>query len=743
MVFRPMSFGKYVLLRRIAIGGMAEVFRAKAFGAEGFEKLVAIKRMLPHLSADHQFVSMFINEAKLAASLSHANIVQIYDFGCIDNLYYLSMEYVRGKDVADIIRALRERGLAAPIEMACHVIIQSLHGLGYAHTRTDGQGQPISLVHRDMSPHNLIVSHEGEVKILDFGIAKAKSSTVQTTGGVLKGKYSYMSPEQAHGMKVDSRTDLFSLGICFYELLTLTKMFHGQNDLSVLEKVRETNFIRPRDLNEHIPEELERLLLKALEKNPDDRWSSAAEWREALESFLFKSGLHYSPSWMNSFMHELFRDEIAREQVLASEEDAKAEDLRTEARRVARVEAIRQSVAVQQVSVPSRPPIREVEPEPSLPSRETERAAKSLAMMRSERELAEAEELAAMDEVEAEELPRIAGEEEDAMPTVELSRPMSAAPGRQTIPPRVRTGAPPPPIESSPPQRAEDEDDDLGDTVHDDVRVPPRPRDDEEGLENTVTVQDDSRAPGEVTGNRPLTDSDLEGSSLPTLRKPRTPVRPVPDTAILSGALSEPTARPVPSRGGRSPWQLALVVVAAVVAATAGTAWWMRSHPPEPGEGAGGGEVEAVDAGEDEPQPTVGPSADAEPEPPRDGGEAVAEVPDAGAPPAADPGPPEAEDAGTQVAHGADEAKPPPPPHKQRRKVPACPSRGNGTLDVGVVGSWAGVYIDGVKIRNTPLVGYSIRAGYHKVELRDGGGGIMRTWSVCLRPNAKLKLLHQ
>ncbi|HOX43503.1 MAG TPA: protein kinase [Myxococcota bacterium] len=742
MVFRPMSFGKYVLLRRIAIGGMAEVFRAKAFGAEGFEKLVAIKRMLPHLSADHQFVSMFINEAKLAASLSHANIVQIYDFGCIDNLYYLSMEYVRGKDVADIIRALRERGLSAPIEMACYVMIQSLHGLGYAHSRTDGQGQPISLVHRDMSPHNLIVSHEGEVKILDFGIAKAKSSTVQTTGGVLKGKYSYMSPEQAHGMKVDSRTDLFSLGICFYELLTLTKMFHGQNDLSVLEKVRETNFIRPRDLNENIPEELERLLLKALEKNPDDRWSSAAEWREALESFLFKAGLHYSPSWLNNFMHELFREEIAKEQVQASEEDAKADDLRTEARRVARVEAIRQSVAVQQVGPPSRPPIREVEPEPSLPSRETERAARSLLQLRSEREFAPDDELDGLDEVEAEELPLITAADEDAMPTVELSRPQPVLPGRQSIPARLRTSAPPPPVGSSPPQPAVDDDDDLGDTVHDDVRASARPADDGEGFENTVTVQDDARAPGSVTGTRPLTPADLEGS-LPTFRKPRTPVRPVPDTSILPAGLSEPTARPSPPRAGRSPWQLALVVVAAVVAATAGTAWWMRAHPPEPGGGEGGGEVEAVDAGEGDPGPALGPSAGDEPAEERDAGQAVADSPDAGAPPAEDPGRAEAVDAGAQVAQREDEGKAPPPPRKQRRRVPSCSTRGTGTLDVGVVGGWAGVYIDGVKIRNTPLVGYSTRAGWHKVELRDGGGSVIRTWSVCLRTNAKLKLLHQ
>jgi len=742
MVFRPTSFGKYVLLRRIAIGGMAEVFRAKVFGAEGFEKLVAIKRMLPHLSSDHQFVSMFINEAKLAASLSHANIVQIYDFGCIDNLYYLSMEYVRGKDVADIIRALRERGLGAPVEMACYVMIQALHGLNYAHGRTDSQGQTISLVHRDMSPHNLIVSHEGEVKILDFGIAKAKSSTVQTTGGVLKGKYSYMSPEQAHGMKVDHRTDLFSLGICFYELLTLTKMFHGQNDLSVLEKVRETNFIRPRDLNEHIPEELERLLLKALEKNPADRWESAAAWREALESFLFKSGMHYSPSWLANFMHELFREEISKEQVLASEEDSKAEDMRTEARRVARVEAIRQSVAVQQVSSPSRPPIREVEPEPSLPSRETERAALSLVRLRSERALSVADDFDSLEEVEPdqevlpEDLPRVTAEDgdEDAMPTVELSRPMPA--GRQSIPPRVRAAAPGPPLGPSAPPPPDDELDDFADTVHDDVRATDRHGGADEG-ESTVTVQDERRAAGgEVTGTRPLTPADLEGS-LPTLRKPRTPVQPaVPNTTILPGAvLEDATVRPRDQGGERSPWRLALLVVVVAVAATAGTAFWMRANPPEP---AGPG-----DAGGSGALPPPRP-AEEEAGPP-DAGAAVVEAEDAGAPEVVDAGPPVEPDAGPpQLTSGDDPGRARPPVNRrQRRKQPTCSTRGTGTLDVGVVGGWAGVYIDGVKVRNTPLVGHSLRAGLHRVELRDGGGSVIRTWTVCLRANAKLKLLHQ
>ncbi len=171
MVFRPTTFGKYVLLKRIAIGGMAEVFRAKAFGAEGFEKLVAVKRMLPHLSADNQFVEMFINEAKLAAVLNHVNVAQIYDFGCIDKLYFISLEYVYGKDIADIIRVLRERNLTTPLELACFLMIEVLNGLDYAHRLCDPFGRPQGLIHRDVSPHNVLVSYEGEVKLVDFGIA--------------------------------------------------------------------------------------------------------------------------------------------------------------------------------------------------------------------------------------------------------------------------------------------------------------------------------------------------------------------------------------------------------------------------------------------------------------------------------------------------------------------------------------------------------------------------------------------
>ena len=331
MPFEPSSFGRYVLLKRIAIGGMAEIFRAMAYGAEGFEKLVAIKRMLPHLSSDHQFVDMFVNEAKLAANLNHVNIVPIYDFGCIENMLFLSMEYVHGKDISEITRKIKSRRLRTPVELACHIFIDVLNGLHNAHNQRDRFGKPINIVHRDMSPPNIIVSYDGEVKIADFGIAKAARSKAQTSSGVLKGKYSYMSPEQARGKPLDHRTDIFSLGICFYEMLTLTEMFIGHSELEVLRKVREASFKPPTQLNPAIPKELEAILNRALKRNPEERYPSAADWRNELEGFLVSKNLRFSTSGLSGFMHDMFKEDIAQEEAHLTKEAELAEKLRPEA----------------------------------------------------------------------------------------------------------------------------------------------------------------------------------------------------------------------------------------------------------------------------------------------------------------------------------------------------------------------------------------------------------------------------
>ncbi len=340
MNFKPTTFGRYALLKRIAVGGMAEVFRAMAFGAESFRKPVAIKRMLPMFSRDPQFVDMFINEAKLAANLNHANVVQIYDFGQIDKQLYLSMEYVPGKNIAEIIESLKARGLTAPIELTCYIFTQVLNGLQQAHQHRNRFGQPINLIHRDISPPNIIVSYAGEVKIADFGIAKASATKVHTASGVLKGKYAYMSPEQASGKNLDYRTDLFSMGICFYELLTLSEMFTGKNDLDILRNVRNADFILPRKLNLAIPKPLEDMLLKALRKDPKQRYASAAEWRDEIEKFLANQKLRFSSSWLATFMKDVFREEIQTYRKQQNKEANLAEKLRPDERELEDLETL-------------------------------------------------------------------------------------------------------------------------------------------------------------------------------------------------------------------------------------------------------------------------------------------------------------------------------------------------------------------------------------------------------------------
>src|SRR5262245_26827807 len=236
---------------------MAEVFRAKATGVEGFEKLVAIKRILPNIAEDDEFITMFIDEAKIAVQLTHANIAQIYDLGKIDDSYFIALEFVWGKDLRTIFERARKRGEILPIALSCYVISRICEGLDYAHRKRDAQGDDLQIVHRDVSPQNLLVSYEGEVKIIDFGIAKAANKASKTQAGILKGKFGYMSPEQVRGLPLDRRSDIFSVGIVLYELLTGERLFLGESDFSTLEKVRNVEIMPPTLHNPKIPEELE------------------------------------------------------------------------------------------------------------------------------------------------------------------------------------------------------------------------------------------------------------------------------------------------------------------------------------------------------------------------------------------------------------------------------------------------------------------------------------------------------
>ncbi len=312
-VKKPAPFGKYFLLERINVGGMAEVFRAKAFGVEGFERLVAVKRILPNIAEDKEFIRMFIEEAKLSVQLNHANIAQIFDLGVVEGAYYIALEHVHGRDLRGIFDRCRTAGEAMPVAQACFMVMKVCEGLDYAHNKRDQSGREISLVHRDVSPQNVLVSFEGEVKLIDFGIAKAAGKGSKTQAGILKGKFGYMSPEQVRGLPVDRRSDVFSCGIVLYELLTGERLFVGESDFSTLEKVRNVEILPPSTYNRKIPDELERIVLKALAKDVEERYQNAIDLHDELQAFVYTAGEFYSRKDLAGWMKKTFGKEIEEE----------------------------------------------------------------------------------------------------------------------------------------------------------------------------------------------------------------------------------------------------------------------------------------------------------------------------------------------------------------------------------------------------------------------------------------------
>ena len=309
----PIPFGKYYLLERINVGGMAEVFRAKAYGVEGFERLIAVKRILPSIAEDKEFIRMFIDEAKIAVQLNHANIAQIFDLGMVDGSYYIALEHIHGRDLRAIFDRCRGRGDPMPISQACFVVMKICEGLDYAHNKRDSAGDELNLIHRDVSPQNMLVSFEGEVKLIDFGIAKAAGTGSKTQAGILKGKFGYMSPEQVRGLPIDRRSDIFSCGIVLYELLTGERVFVGESDFSTLEKVRNVEILPPSTYNRKIPDELERIVLKALAKDPDDRYQHAIDLHDELQAFVYTAGEFYSRKDLAGWMKQVFSTEIELE----------------------------------------------------------------------------------------------------------------------------------------------------------------------------------------------------------------------------------------------------------------------------------------------------------------------------------------------------------------------------------------------------------------------------------------------
>ena len=308
------TYGPYQLLEKIAVGGMAELFRAKRTGVEGFEKVLAVKRILPHLSDNKEFVDMFIDEAKMVAGLAHPNIVQIFDLGKIEKSYYIAMEYVHGRDLRSILRRAKEKGVGVPRELAVLVASRVCSALEYAHRKKDDRGQKMKIVHRDVSPQNILISFEGDVKLTDFGIAKAATKATAHESGALRGKLLYMSPEQAWGKAMDRRSDIFSLGLVLYEMLTEQRPFLGSSELSILEMVRECRIAAPRSVNAEIPEDLERAVMKALARDPDERYADAADMQKDLELHLH-SGRPPTGADIARFMQQIFGQEERGEPV--------------------------------------------------------------------------------------------------------------------------------------------------------------------------------------------------------------------------------------------------------------------------------------------------------------------------------------------------------------------------------------------------------------------------------------------
>lgn len=313
--FQPEQYGKYLLHARIARGGMAELFRGKMIGAKGFEKIVAIKRILPHLADQQEFVKAFIDEARLAAFLQHANIVQIYDFGEMGESYYLSMEYLSGVDLKTLLRKADEANKPLKLAVSLFYILPEIcKGLQYAHTLKDLSGAPLNIIHRDLGPQNIFITYEGGVKLIDFGIAKAASHDATTCSGSIKGKVAYMSPEQARGERLDHRSDLFALGLLLYELATGQRAYTGDT-YAVLTKAGKCEFIPPEDVRQGLPASLYAIINKALRKDVHLRYQSAEQMRMDLESCAKELlAAPVTAKHLSMYMHSLFADEAAREE---------------------------------------------------------------------------------------------------------------------------------------------------------------------------------------------------------------------------------------------------------------------------------------------------------------------------------------------------------------------------------------------------------------------------------------------
>ncbi|HEX8108158.1 MAG TPA: serine/threonine-protein kinase, partial [Kofleriaceae bacterium] len=302
----PMRIGRYEVISHLATGGMAQIYLARQTGLGSFERHVVLKTILRERAADQRFVTMFLDEAKLAATLNHQNVAQVYEVDHADGAYFMAMEYVHGENTRAILETTIRRGWTIPLELGVMIISGAAAGLHHAHERRGKNGQPLQIVHRDVSPANVMVGYDGSIKVLDFGIAKAEERATKTIGGTIKGKYGYMSPEQCKGKPIDRRSDIFALGIVLYELSTLRRAFKGNDDFETMKRIVAGDLVLPSTLVPGFPRELEAIILTALASDPGARFQTAQELIEALDAFTVRAKLTGSNTAMSRFMGQLF-----------------------------------------------------------------------------------------------------------------------------------------------------------------------------------------------------------------------------------------------------------------------------------------------------------------------------------------------------------------------------------------------------------------------------------------------------
>lgn len=308
-------FGRYRLLERIAAGGMAEIWKGRDAGG----RLVAVKKILPNIAADQGFVKMFIDEARVTKQLNHPHIARIFELGEFQGIHFISMEYIAGRDLRSVFERVRQERRGLPFEVACYIMMRVAEGLDYAHNQRDEVGNELELIHRDISPQNILISFEGDVKLIDFGLAKASTNDYKTQAGILKGKFGYMSPEQIMGATIDRRSDIFSAGTVLYEILTGIRAFEAETDFGTLERVRDVRIIPPRQANPAIPEALEAIVLKALAKDREERYQTALDLHDDLQSFMYSVGSIFQRKDLAAVMEALYASEIDAERARDAE----------------------------------------------------------------------------------------------------------------------------------------------------------------------------------------------------------------------------------------------------------------------------------------------------------------------------------------------------------------------------------------------------------------------------------------